>query len=975
MHITRKYGDVDVMDGNDRLASSDGWRLLGLGDSSWCFDGKSVKFPTRLCLALAWFLVLRGGDVRRAEIVEEFWPDAKPEDGQNQLRVTLSRLKSVLSTHPGAPALVTDRFVVSINIGDIPCVAREYGLLLSRVEASSGAEKRATSLELVRLYAGELLPDIDSPWINRLRHVYQNQNVFYLGGLSKHLHRNGDFATAVEILQRALSIDPMQEELYVMLFGIYAQMDRPLLIEKTVLNLIREMEARLGDGPTQRLQNTIQLALPPRLRERISTVLDTPADSGVTVYKPPVGPYENLFIARVGELSDLHGHISNGLSQCVAVSGPPGCGKTRLVYEFWLQHQGEMEMAWLDASKIGSSEDLHVQLVASATRLTNKGSQNPSTILIDGFQMGNPAWRTTTMAFLEGNRDILIVMTTRTTDLPIGWADVPIMTFSAPAATMSDDECLETQAVKMLFSLMPAAVTSVSETTSTVAYIRTLFSYIDPLPFMIEVVASWLSAMTIQQLIVRLSKDRSSLLQAAAERTRNGVVFSDTIRASVKLLSNDAKDVLRLLSLYGEPLAKGKVIDVLGLRTDAAYREICDSGLVRILDENKVVVWSLVGEFVRSTQPASCRNVLRKMVKIGLISITTATSSSNEIIEASLSFDNPNDLNKLIQQIVFTGNTSDINATKQILHALSPKVLMLDFSTMSHYEVTVILAVYGLVRNSDFQMKFIETLNQVTGKHSHLINVQREQFKAMNGFDIDVSPILAALDCDFHSYVIPTITTLLYLNHRRPILQFTTLANAITEGPIDLLDKFQRAGVTLVRAMLREDTNDLPGARSDFRRALNSLKAERIYIHASYCLYQLMRTRSIQTFEDLLPELFQFESVNEPGIVCGIASQLAFSFTDKRPEISLHYLKISNSLYSAHLSNEKTSFATLNRRIELILRDSQGDDYIDTHLTNVDVSNVSIGDLCGPLDEYVRQTTLFAQGYSGSAVGIQSTFG
>jgi hypothetical protein len=439
-------------------------------------------------------------------------------------------------------------------------------------------------------------------------------------------------------------------------------------------------------------------------------------------------------------------------------------------------------------------------------------------------------------------------------------------------------------------------------------------------------------------------------------------VFSDTIRSSVKLLSHDAKDVLRLLSLYGEPLAKDKVIDVLSLRSDAAYQEICESGLVRILDDDQVVVWSLVGEFVRSTQPTSCRNVLRKMVKIGLISITTTTSCSSEIVETSLSFDNPNDLNKLLQRIVFTGNTSDIHATKQILHALSPKVLMLDFSSMSQYEVTVILAVYGLVRNSDFQMKFIETLNQVTGKHSHLINVQREQFKAMNGLDIDVSPVLAALESDFVSYVIPTITTLLYLNHRRPNAYFTALANAIIAGPFDQLDKFQKAGVILVRAMQREDTNDLLGARSDFRTALNSLRTERIFIHASYCLYQLMRTRTFKTFADLLPELFQYESVNEPGIVCGIASQLAFSFTDKRPETSLHYLKISNSLYSAHLSNEKTSFATLNRRIELILRDSLGDEYIDTHLTSVDVSNVSIGDLCGPLDEYVRQTTLFAQG-------------
>ncbi|MFY8051007.1 MAG: hypothetical protein ACOVP2_00200, partial [Armatimonadaceae bacterium] len=537
-----------------------------------------------------------------------------------------------------------------------------------------------------------------------------------------------------------------------------------------------------------------------------------------------------------------------------------------------------------------------------------------------------------------------------------------LMTFSAPGASMTDDECLQTQAVKMLFSLMPAAVTSVSETTSTIAYIRTLFTYIDPLPFMIEVVASWLSAMTIQQLIVRLSKDRSTLLQAAAERTRDGVVFSDTIRSSVKVLSNDAKGVLRLLSLYGEPIAKDKVIDVLGLRSDAAYEEICESGLVRILDDGKVVVWSLVGEFVRSTQPTSCRNVLRKMVRVGLISITTTTTCSTEIVETSLSFENPNDLNKLLQRIVFTGNTSDINATKHILHALSSKVLLLDFSTMSQYEVTVLLALYGLVRNSDFQMKFIENLSQVTGNHSHLINVQREQFKAMNGLDIDVAPILTALEYDFASYVIPTITTLLYLNHRRPNAQFTALANAITLGPIDQLDNFQKAGVILIRAMHREDTNDLLGARADFRSALNSLRTERIFIHASYCLYQLIRTKTYNSFEDLLPELFQYESVNEPGIVCGIASQLAFSFTDKRPETALHYLRISNSLYSAHLSNEKTSFATLNRRIELILRDALGDEYIDAHLTKVDISNVSIGDLCGPLDEYVRQTTLFAQG-------------
>ncbi|MFZ4781723.1 MAG: hypothetical protein ACOYLC_05365 [Armatimonadaceae bacterium] len=952
------------MDGNDQQALSVGWRLLGLGDSSWYHNGSSVKFPTRLCQALAWYLVLHGRDVRRADIVEEFWPDAKPEDGQNQLRVTLSRLKSMLSAFPDAPKLTTDRFNVSIDIGSIPCIALNYGALLDRVEASSGSEKRTASIELVRLYGGDLLPEFDYPFFGQIRSRYQERNVHYLGCVSKDLKRTGDFVTAVDILQRALSIDPMQEELYVMLFGIYAQMDRPLLIEKTVRNLIREMEAKLGDRPTERLEKTIMLALPPRLRDRMTEVLSTPLKTAESVDKPPVGPYENTFIPRYSEYSDLHGHVTSGLSRCIAVSGPPGSGKTRLVYEYWLQHQHDGRMTWLDGSKVSSVEDLLAQLTACASRLSDPENKTclRGTILFDSFLLTNPQWSTTVVDFLNAHGDVTIIVTTRSADIPVGWAFVPISTLIAPLSSMSDEACLKTQAVQMLFSLMPAAVTSLSETTSTIAYIRTLFTYIDPLPFMIEVVASWLSAMTIQQLIVRLSKDRSNLLQAAAERSRDGVVFSDTIRASVKVLSHDGKEVLRLLALYGEPLSKEKIIDVLALRTDVAVKEICDSGLVRLLEDGKIVVWSLVGEFVRSTQPTSCRTVLRKMIRMGVISITTATSSSTEIVETSLSFDNPNDLNKLLQQIVFTGNTSDIYATKQILHALSPKVLMLDFSSMSQYEVTVILAIYGLVRNSDFQMKFVETLNQVTGKHSHLIKVQREQFKAMNGLDIDVAPVLAALESDFTSYVIPTITTLLYLNHRRPNAQFTALANAVIAGPIDQLDKFQNAGVILVRAMLREDTNDLLGARSDFRTALNSLRTLRIFIHASYCLYQLMRTRTFKTFEDLLPELVQYESVNEPGIVCGIASQLAFSFTDKRPETSLHYLRISNSLYSAHLSNEKTSFATMNRRIELILRDSLGDDYIDTHLTSVDVSNVSIGDLCGPLDEYVRQTTLFAQG-------------
>jgi len=957
------------MDGNDQQALSVGWRLLGLGDSSWCYNGSSVKFPTRLCQALAWYLVLHGRDVRRADIVEAFWPDAKPEDGQNQLRVTLSRLKSMLSAFPDAPKLTTDRFNVSIDIGSIPCIALNYGALLDRVEATSGSEKRTASIELVRLYGGDLLPEFDYPFFGQIRSRYQERNVHYLGCVSKDLKRTGDFVTAVDILQRALSIDPMQEELYVMLFGIYAQMDRPLLIEKTVLNLIREMEARIGDRPTARLEKTIMLALPPRLRDRMTEVLSTPLKTAESVDKPPVGPYENTYIPRYSEYSDLHGHVTSGLSRCIAVSGPPGSGKTRMVYEYWLQHQHDGRMTWLDGSKVSSVEDLLAQLTACASRLSDPENKTclRGTILFDSFLLTNPQWSTTVVDFLNTHGDVTIIVTTRSADIPVGWAFVPISTLIAPLSSMSDEACLKTQAVQMLFSLMPAAVTSLSETTSTIAYLRTLFTYIDPLPFMIEVVASWLSAMTIQQLIVRLSKDRSHLLQAAAERSRDGVVFSDTIRASVKVLSHDGKEVLRLLALYGEPLSKEKIIDVLALRTDVAVKEICDSGMVRLLEDGKIVVWSLVGEFVRSTQPTSCRTVLRKMIRIGLLSSTVIENAHKEITETVMTITTTMEMSAFIVGFNRAISKANIAKAKHVLQNTSDYVVNNFLGNLSPYSLSVLCSNYGIVRLFDIYDSITNLINSTTDKNyqSHNELITQEVRNALLAKPVDSKRVRNALDHNFTDNIGHAISIALYLSVHRPSQSFTEVAEAISSKYAFVSNGLESGGICLVNGLLCEDRGDYVSALASINNAKSHIVRGTATNYYAYCVYQEIRlqvTQSIFGFDQALTEMLSIESVNEPGIVCGIASQLAFSFTDKRPETSLHYLRISNSLYSSHLSNEKTSFATMNRRIELILRDSLGDDYIDTHLTSVDVSNVSIGDLCGPLDEYVRQTTLFAQG-------------
>jgi hypothetical protein len=230
---------------------------------------------------------------------------------------------------------------------------------------------------------------------------------------------------------------------------------------------------------------------------------------------------------------------------------------------------------------------------------------------------------------------------------------------------------------------------------------------------------------------------------------------------------------------------------------------------------------------------------------------------------------------------------------------------------------------------------------------------------------VDSAVVRNALDHNLTDNLGHAISIALYLSVHRPSKTFTEVAEVISSKITLVSNGLESGGVCLVSGLLLEDRGEYVAAVASIQNAKSHIVRETATNYYGYCVYQEMRiqiTRNAFAFEHALTELLSIESVNEPGIVCGIASQLAFSFTDKRPETSLHYLRISNSLYSAHLSNEKTSFATMNRRIELILRDSLGDDYIDAHLTSVDVSNVSIGDLCGPLDEYVRQTTLFAQG-------------
>jgi hypothetical protein len=355
------------------------------------------------------------------------------------------------------------------------------------------------------------------------------------------------------------------------------------------------------------------------------------------------------------------------------------------------------------------------------------------------------------------------------------------------------------------------------------------------------------------------------------------------------------------------------------------------------------------------------------MVRVGLISSTIVDSLPTELVETVIWVTSTNEISAFIIGFNRAITTANISKAKVILENTTDYIVNNFLDVLSPNVLSTLCSNYGIARLFSIYDSIITKINNTKSINSRSHNelITQEVRNALLSKSVDSSVVKSALQCELTDNIGHAISIALYLSVHRPSQTFTEVAEAISDKLSLVSGGLEAGGICLVRSLLFED-------RGEYKSALESLTSAKSYIvkgkantYYAYCVYQELRlrnTRDLMSLEFTVSELLSIQSVNEPGIVCGIASQLAFSFTDKRPETSLHYLKISNSLYSAHLSNEKTSFATLNRRIELILRDSLGDDYIDAHLTSVDVSNVSIGDLCGPLDEYVRQTTLFAQG-------------
>jgi DNA-binding SARP family transcriptional activator len=307
------------------------------GPPQLMLDGHPVSIGRRKSRALLYYLAAQPTPVTRDHVLTRFWPDHDRAAAQNMLRTNLHGLRTALGAAlQGGDETLTIAPDVSVDV-------RQFAIGLASPSNDPALLSRLLEMYRGDFLAGFTLPDMPSfdDWIAVERGQYQRLLIRGLTALS-HLHeRHQHLGAALAALDRALAVDPLQEDLQRAAIRLsYLAGDRAGAIRRYD-QLRHLLDDELGVPPMDETRALYDAIITDTLpRDHISpSVVDerlAPVTRATTTrpVQPAVPTRGGLlpFTGRTDELSMLHTLFIE--PRLVVIEGEPGIGKTRLLEEF-----------------------------------------------------------------------------------------------------------------------------------------------------------------------------------------------------------------------------------------------------------------------------------------------------------------------------------------------------------------------------------------------------------------------------------------------------------------------------------------------------------------------------------------------------------------------------------------------------------------------------------------------------------------
>jgi LuxR family maltose regulon positive regulatory protein len=183
---------------------------------------------------LAYFITFRGERIPAERIFDAIWAD-KAGRGRTAFHTALSRLRNALRTNEPTPRFIlVERGEYWLDTVAFSVDVDEFDSELAKARAASDQEASARLYEqATSLYRGEYLDNFYYDWVFPERRRLTQAYLSALSALADFHFTHERYTNALELLQRALRVDNLLEDLHCKMMRVYAALgDRPGLVRQ-----------------------------------------------------------------------------------------------------------------------------------------------------------------------------------------------------------------------------------------------------------------------------------------------------------------------------------------------------------------------------------------------------------------------------------------------------------------------------------------------------------------------------------------------------------------------------------------------------------------------------------------------------------------------------------------------------------------------------------------------------------------------
>jgi predicted ATPase/DNA-binding SARP family transcriptional activator len=487
---------------------------------------------------------------RREKLAGMLWPDSTESNARSYLRKALWQARKSLGagTPGGEEYMLADDISISFNS------SADYWLdadaVSSKLTDTSSVEEQ---IEAVSAYHGDLLPGFYDEWVLLERERVKAAFDQTINKLLSHLIAGGQWERVVYWSEQWIALGEAPEPAFRALMVAHANMGDMAKVAAAYERCVEALSEELGVNPSEQtkmlfadLQKGKGLAISTESSDQVQGYEYSGKQQIPTARQRQTNLTASLtsFIGREQEIREVKQLIA--ASRLVTLTGPGGCGKTRLALHVAESFVDQVpDGVWLIELASLTNPDLVPEHTAIELGLVKEQSRPPIESLLDHLRDSHAillfdncehlieACAALIDLLLRSCESLKVLATSREAlNIPgeAAWI-VPSLAFPDPGEAHSVDSLIEYDAIRLFVERAEGAGNTYSFelTEANAETVARTCQRLDGIPLAVELAAARLKSLTIAQIATRLD-DRFHLLTGGS---RTALHRQQTLRATM----------------------------------------------------------------------------------------------------------------------------------------------------------------------------------------------------------------------------------------------------------------------------------------------------------------------------------------------------------------------------------------------------------------------------------------------------------